>query len=289
MTTNPHRVSIGMPVYNGESFIAEAIESILKQTYRDFELIISDNASTDNTEDICKAYATKDQRISYSRNDQNLGPAANYNRVYELSSGEYFKWASHDDLCDPEFLQECVNVLDRDASVVLCYSQLLDIDEHGNRIGERCPVVNTDSTRPHERFRSLIRRDSICDAVFGVIRANVLRKTALIRSYPDCDRVLLSELGLHGRLYQIPEHLFFRRQHSGTSVNKYRSRRERAKWFNPKAGWFVFPHWRQFLEYMLAIRRSPLVGKERLRCYREMWTWIKKHRRWLKRDIFRGN
>ena len=112
MLNNKPRVSIGMPVFNGENYLAEALDSLLTQTFSDFELIISDNASTDKTEEICRAYAVRDQRIRYFRNQENLGASRNYNRVFELSSGEYFKWAAHDDLCAPEFLGRCVDVLD---------------------------------------------------------------------------------------------------------------------------------------------------------------------------------
>ena len=98
------RVSIGLPVYNGELFLENALDSILSQTYSDFELIISDNASDDKTEEICRSYAARDKRVRYSRNAHNLGAAPNYNRVYHLARGRYFKWASHDDVLAPEFL-----------------------------------------------------------------------------------------------------------------------------------------------------------------------------------------
>ena len=125
------RVSIGLPVYNGEKFIREAIDSIFSQTFEDFELIISDNGSTDRTQQICQAYAAQDLRIRYYRNKKNIGAARNYNLVFELASGEYFKWAAHDDLCAPEYLERCVEILDRDPDVVLCYPKTSIIDEHG--------------------------------------------------------------------------------------------------------------------------------------------------------------
>jgi len=113
------RVSIGLPVYNGENYLEEAIDSILAQTYKDFELIISDNASTDRTPDICQAYANKDPRIRYYRNEKNIGAAVNFNRVFELSSSEYFKWAAHDDIIAPDYISECIEILDNDDSIVL--------------------------------------------------------------------------------------------------------------------------------------------------------------------------
>jgi glycosyltransferase involved in cell wall biosynthesis len=92
MTSKIPRVSIGLPVFNGEKYLAEALDSILSQTYRDFKLIISDNASTDRTEQICREYAAKDRRIRYYRNEKNIGAPKNFNRVFELSSGKYFRW-----------------------------------------------------------------------------------------------------------------------------------------------------------------------------------------------------
>jgi glycosyltransferase involved in cell wall biosynthesis len=121
----PPRVSIGLPVYNGERFLKDALDSILSQTYRDFELIISDNASSDHTEEICRRYAARDERVRYYRYDNNVGAARNFNRVFQLSRGEYFKWAAHDDICSPGFLQRCVKILDSDTAVVVCFSILL--------------------------------------------------------------------------------------------------------------------------------------------------------------------
>ena len=120
---NTPKVSIGLPVYNGEPFLSETIDAILAQTFKDFELIICDNASTDDTERICRRYAARDKRISYYRQHHNIGAAGNFNRVFNLSSGEYFKWAAHDDLIAPEYLARCVEILERDRSVVLCHSR----------------------------------------------------------------------------------------------------------------------------------------------------------------------
>ena len=126
------RVSIGMPVYNGENFLAEALDSMLAQTFVDFELIISDNASTDRTKAICRDYAARDRRIRYHRVDDNQGATWNFNHTFELARGEYFKWAAHDDLCDPTFVARCVEVLDSDPTVICCHTQTRHIDIHGN-------------------------------------------------------------------------------------------------------------------------------------------------------------
>src|SRR5690348_12208016 len=123
------KVAIGMPVWNGEAFLAEAIESVLGQTYGDLELVISDNASTDATAEICHGYAQRDSRIRYIRQDRNIGAGPNHVEVFRRSSSAYFKWASHDDVLEPGFLEACVRVLDESDAVVLCSPATLLINE----------------------------------------------------------------------------------------------------------------------------------------------------------------
>ncbi len=98
------KVSIGMPVYNGAAYICKALDSLLAQSFDDFDLIISDNASTDETQAICQAYAKKDARIRYVRQEKNMGPIGNFDFVLNQSQGEYFMWAAHDDVWDRGFL-----------------------------------------------------------------------------------------------------------------------------------------------------------------------------------------
>src|SRR5680860_1035425 len=131
VTAKPVKVSVGMPVYNGEKYVGAALECLLSQTLTDFELIISDNASTDRTESICRSYAARDSRVRYFRNEQNTGGTANFNRVLELASSEYFKWACHDDLHAPTYLEQCAGILDRNPSFVLCHSKTRHIDSNG--------------------------------------------------------------------------------------------------------------------------------------------------------------
>jgi len=126
------RLNIGLPVFNGEKYLAQTLESILGQTYSDFELIISDNASTDGTQDICLEYAARDRRIRYHRNSQNIGAAQNWFYVFDLSSSEYFASVAHDDIYDREYMHKCVDVLEQDASVIVCYSKTRAIDGSGN-------------------------------------------------------------------------------------------------------------------------------------------------------------
>ncbi len=267
------RITIGMPVYNGERFIVEALDSILAQTYRDFELVISDNGSTDATEEICKRYAARDPRIRYSRQTTNQGASWNYNHVVDLATGEFFKWAAHDDLITPDYLEKCIMVLDRDPGVVLCCTDDQDIDETGVHVDARRHSHISGSQRgsseqPSQRFRRLIRDDYDCEQVFGIYRLDTLRKTGLIKSYTDSDRTLLAEIALYGRLFEIPERLFLHRQHTGSSckANPITSGwHERVSWFDPRlSGKALFSRWRQLREYVVAIFRSPVSITDKL-------------------------
>src|SRR5262249_6062368 len=127
----PPRLSIGLPVYNGQAFLQQAIDHLLAQTFSNFEIIISDNASSDRTSQICRQYASRDSRIRYVRNDTNLGAIANFNRTFELSRAPLFKWAAHDDLHRPTYLESCVRLLDQDAATILAHSATAFIDDGG--------------------------------------------------------------------------------------------------------------------------------------------------------------
>ena len=215
----PPMVSVGLPVYNGEKYLSQALDSICNQDFGDFELIISDNASTDRTEEICKSYAAKDGRIRYFRNEENIGAVPNYRKVFELSRGELFKWLAHDDVCYPGFLRRCVEMLvDAPPSVVLVYPRCELIDEFGNVSGEASDHVETRAKRPHRRLGKVIRRASYAYPIWGLIRSQCLRKTALMGSVWYGDRLLLAELSLLGEIWEIPEVLSQLRTHPGNSV-----------------------------------------------------------------------
>lgn len=289
------RVSIGLPVYNGEQFVAAALDALLAQTFRDFELIISDNGSTDRTEEICRSYAAKDPRVHYYRNAKNLGAAGNHNRVVALSTGELFMWFSHDDLCSPEYMQRCVEFLDQHPDYVLSYSRTGDIDAQGNTLPRNNPHrrravssedLDTSAEKPSRRFRELIRMEHQCEAIYAVMRADILKKTPLHGHYADADRVVLAELGLYGRFHVIPQTLFFHREHPARSVHTNPGRQERTVWMDPtKAGKIVLPHFRQFSELLAVVRRTPLPLRERLSCCRLMLRWLWVNRRRLFSDL----
>lgn len=278
------RVSIGLPVFNGENYLEQALDSILAQTYQDFELIISDNASTDHTQQICREYAAQDSRIHYYRNEKNLGAPKNYNRVFELSSGEYFKWAAYDDVLSPEYLQKCVGVLDKDQSIVLCHSRTGRIDENGTLVGyyNQGMLSRIGSRKPHERFGDLIGLWYTTCPIFGVVRESSFSKTPRHGSYIGADRNLLAEIGLMGRIHEIPECLFFWRDHPDSYTSIYygydrstsanRLRKEMAWW--SKDYWTSFPHWKNCIEYFRSVNRVSLEWSERLLCYAQIFSWL---------------
>ena len=280
------RVSIGLPVRNGENFLAAALDSILGETYTDFEVILSDNASTDTTPEICREYASRDSRIRFSRLDRDVGAAANFNRTIMVARGEYFRAASHDDLTHPDFVRRCVEILDSDPTVVLCHSKVGIVDSEGKQLAHHRYGPETGARRPRKRFHDLLFVRNECFEVFGLIRTEVLRDTGLIGAYPVGDRVFLSELAFRGRFHEIPEYLFFSRDHPQRSVRRLVSQHERASWFDVKLkGRITFPEWRTFLEYCRAIRRSPIAGTDRFLCYLYMVKWLYHYKVRMMQDL----
>jgi len=286
MNNKRSRISVGMPVYNGENYIREALDSILSQTFRDFELVISDNASTDATEEICKEYLAKDERVRYYRNSRNMGATWNNNRVFELAQGEYFKWAAHDDICASEFLEECFEALDRDPSVVLAYPWTKNIDQNSKVTGEYDldGKLKLASSRPPVRFRSM-QRAFMCYPIFGVIRSSVLKQTPLLGSFGHADGALLARLALMGRFYEVLKHLFLNRRHpeQSTSVCSKDGKCDfyafLVWWDTDNAGRIVFPTWRLFGEYCKAIAETPIPLYDQARCYLTMASWLRT--RWV--------
>lgn len=266
----PPRVSIGLAVRNGATYLVQAIESILAQTFPDFELIISDNASTDSTDEICRHYAEQDTRIRYYRNVRNIGGAKNENLTFTLAHGEYFRWAAHDDVFAPSLLEKCVAVLDQHPDVVLCYTETADIDQNGT-ITRYTKPGKGQQNEPHRRLHDVMYRDHGCEMLYGLMRSETMRKTRLQLDYIESDRTLLCELALRGRLYEVPEPLFYKRYHP---ANQYIDLHERMAWFKPGTeGTISFPYWSQFLDMYHTIHRVPLSLDEKLLCYLVTGRW----------------
>ena len=279
-------VSIGLPVYNGENFIEAAIGSILNQTFTDFELIISDNASTDHTAAICQGYAERDRRVRYYRNERNLGSAPNFNRTFELASGTYFKWMAHDDVLAPDFLAAEVEALEADPDAVLCYSALDIIDERGDVLAvddDRLPGVE-DGGSPSRRFAWAILPQHRCFQVFGLIRAEALRGTSLMPSRTTGDRALIVELALRGPFVYVAKPLFRNRDHPQRYIRAVEPSPEAvaAWWDTQRAGKFIPHYWTLYKDYWGMVARGVPSLRERLRCYGYLLYWLSVNRHFVR-------
>jgi glycosyltransferase involved in cell wall biosynthesis len=264
------RVSIGMPVYNGANYLLRSVQSLLAQDYEDFELIISDNGSSDETEPICHELAGGDCRIRYFRNEINRGAAWNYNNVFRLARGEFFKWAAHDDECHPTMFRGCVEVLERAPDrVTMVYALAELIDEQGKTLRPTLDRIEFRDPRPHRRLAHLLWSLRFCDPVFGMFKTKYLKKTRLIGNFFGADIVLLGELAMLGEIWELNAVLFRLRWHLGRSMTANRSSRARAAWFDPGAArqLFVMPDWERMVwELYKSVQRSSLPPAEKLRC-----------------------
>jgi glycosyltransferase involved in cell wall biosynthesis len=278
-TTQP-QVSIGLPVRNGARFLAETLDSLLSQTLEDFELIISDNASEDGTWEICQAYAHRDRRIRLLRNQRNLGAAANYNTVFLHARGRYFKWAAHDDVCAPPFLERCVEALESRPEIVLAYTRTALVDGEGRPLPTGEARARVDDPDPRVRFRDCLSPMKLWqNPIFGVIRRECLARTPLIGAFLASDRCLVAELSLMGPFHEVPEVLFYRRKHAGNIG----SRPSHLGFYDPRLeGRIVIPELRVFREHLRTLSRAPIPAGLRWRLRLEVLAWA-----WRRRRIFR--
>jgi glycosyltransferase involved in cell wall biosynthesis len=282
MSVERPTVSVCLPVYNGERYVRDAINSVLGQTFTDFELVVSDNGSTDKTEEICRSFAAADPRVRYHRANVNRGLAWNFNTAFALATGRYLTWLAHDDVMAREYVERCVETLEADSGAVLCFSNGTHVDEKGAVVKAIAPDNDGEAHSPSERFKKIIRLEHACDAVFGLMRRDVLRQTRLHGPYADSDRVLLAEMGLRGRFRLLRECLYSRRVHAQRTTKVY-DLRERTLIFDPtKAGKTFFPFALKVQGFVSAVHRARLPLLERYRCCRHLarWLWAWRGRLW---------
>lgn len=269
------KITVHIPVYNGDNYLETEIDSLLAQTYADFELLITDNCSTDRTADICQRYAQQDPRVRYVRNERNIGSNPNFDLGVELARGEYFKWASHDDFHAPEFLERCVDVLDSDPHVVLVQSLVQIVDDKGHNLTlYDSQLHGSDSNDPVERFKPLTHIRHTCTEIFGLFRTEALKKTKLnAANYHAVDRALLAELSLIGKIVQIKKPLFFNREHNERYVRRVRPS-ERSSYHQHSAN--VKTEIDQLLlyrDYQAAIDKHLITKKQKRRARFVLLTW----------------
>jgi glycosyltransferase involved in cell wall biosynthesis len=264
------RLSIGLPVYNGERYLDTAIRSVLAQTFTDFEFIIVDNASTDATGRIALGHAKRDSRVRYHRNDSNIGATQNWYRVLQLAAGEYFASVAHDDVYEPDYMRACIEILDRDVSVGVCHTKTCTIDEQGKRGPVIASAVDTTSSSAHRRLYEVIRHDYLCIQLYGVMRTELIRRTTVFEGYYGCDRNTLAELCLLGRIVEFPECLFNHRLYPealGAIVSSGKSRQEMSS-VDPGTDWHLKkPERRIWRNYFRSVSRLVQSPVERMQCY----------------------
>lgn len=247
-------VSIGMPVYNGERFLRLALDSLLAQEFKDFEILISDNASTDNTESICVDYAKRDDRIRYFRNEMNSGPLDNFNRVLSLASGEYFMWASYDDLWGPKFLSKLVDALTNTPEAVLAFCSCYRMNEEGkvyranraySRLSHPCRLVRA------LRYIWFPDGEGRVMVFYGLMRTAVVKEIQGIKAFEQFDSsddMFVLQLLLRGNFAFEEEFLFYKRDVlSSLTFNKWTI-----------ANWFAY-----YRDYRRVVRESYLPGWEK--------------------------
>ena len=286
MKSREPRVSIGMPVYNGENYLAEALDSLLAQTFADFELVISDNASSDATEAICREYASRDARIRVERQTENIGAVPNFNRVFELSCGDYFKWAAHDDVCQPTFLQSCVDILDEHPEVAWSHtrSDMIDADgrswvsqlpedaaelersSDGSLWWKGPPREHHDAARPHLRYAGVLLGTNWCVDSYGLIRASALRKTRLLAPLYGAEKVLMGELSLLGAYMEAPGVLFAQRVHAAASSGLGTATAQHRVVARGGAGPLLSTRLALIKAHLGAVRHATLPTADRIRC-----------------------
>lgn len=268
-------VSIGIPVYNGENYLAEAIGSVLDQTITDLEVIVQDNASTDSTADICRRFQAQDSRVRYFRNPRNLGAAPNYNLAYSMARGRYFKWLAHDDRILPRYLEATVGALEARPDAVMCNTVIRYIDGQGNFIDHYdSGLGRADVPSPAARFASLVLSSHSCVDFFGLVRRQAMKGSLLHGSFHGADRAFLAQMALRGRLVQLAEPLVEMREHGGRYTRKQVKASERLAWHDASLrGKITFPSWRVYSEYAKAIHGEPLSVADRSRCYGVLARW----------------
>ena len=275
-------LSIGLPVYNGLPYLEASIRSLLASDFRDFELIVCDNASTDGTGDVVQALAAEDDRIRYVRNEQNIGAARNYNKSLELARGTYFRWAAADDLITPGVLSKCIEVLENDPAVLLAFPQTRLIDGEGNLLGDYDDGDGWGAESPVERFRFSLTRWGLSNTMFGVIRRDILIHADLQGNYPASDLVMQSSLAIRGKFVQVRGEYYFRRMHAGATdsldpvslAQFYDPGRDRA--FQAKLP-------RLFRELLGVIRRAPVSRADRMR----MRLALLRRAYWMRKELAR--
>jgi glycosyltransferase involved in cell wall biosynthesis len=274
------RVSIGLPVCNGERYLAASLESLLGQTFGDLEVVVCDNASTDGTGEIVQDFMRRDRRVRYIRNQVNIGANRNYNLAMSLAQGDYFKLGADDDLLEASYVQRVTSLLDDDPTVSLAHSGIRYIGDDGapltydptrrryvDQTGLTCieppdPNYATDDD-PVRRFHNVLRCSVTSHFSLGMLRVSVLRRTHGYGPYYSADRAFLAEMALYGKFAAVPEVLFYKREHHHNSRSL--SPQQRIRW----SGQTLASRQAEYLHLLRVVWGSPLSPWDKARCFAE--------------------
>lgn len=268
-------VSIGIPVYNGENYLETAIRSALDQTFDDLEVVVCDNASSDRTAQICRDIAATDERLTYLRNQTNIGAARNYNRVWKESRGRYFKWLAHDDRMKPGYVATMAGILDSSPDVVLCNSRVDYIDPQGMVFAQYDGILShADHDRPSDRFAAVVLRSHSCVDFFGLGRRTAMAGSLLHGTFHGADRAFLAQMALRGRFAFVSEPLVEMREHPQRYTRQKTSVRDRQVWHDGAAGRkFEVPALILYRKYVEILAGEDLSPEERRRCRMVLARW----------------
>jgi len=281
------RVSIAMPVYNCAPYIAQSVESLLGQTFGDFEFVISDNASTDGTEEICRRYAAQDSRVRYVRRSENIGGPGNFRYVASLCSAPYLKWSTADDHWHPSFLHEAVLVLDQRDDVVLCHPKAQLIDAQDRMLTNYDDRLHLMDESPRTRFRRLYGEIGLCNAHLGLIRRHALGKTRSIAPHKASDVDFLGEMALLGKFYLLPDIRFFRRIHEDSSSWARESDEHQLRYYAPASrNTPAFGTWQRLRFQWTSVWRSPIALADKLALSNDLGRWMRHQRASLSRELW---
>jgi glycosyltransferase involved in cell wall biosynthesis len=258
-------VSVGLPVYNGEQWLKQTIDSVLSQTWCDLELVISDNASTDRTEELCRTYANTDPRVRYHRNAENIGLSRNFNKVFELSRGGYFKWTSCSDIIDPTFIEKCVETFEKRPDLDLIYPSTRLFETDPNVGVDHSDSFDLDVDSPYERFIRYVNGVALNNIMHGLFRTKILRMTRGYKKFVGADYNLLAEFVLYGRVAHLPEVLHFRRMTPETFTG-YLNHQQGIELYEPKnRGQIAYHEIQRAFDYFVIAARAPVNVIQRLK------------------------
>ena len=276
------RLSIGLPVFNGERHLADTVESILNQGYSNFELVISDNCSTDATPDICRKFVRADARVKYHRNDTNLGATENHNVVFRLCSSELFKWTSCADICGDGMFELCISALDRNPEAILAFPRtrlfrrdLADAVDYD----ERLHLVQSS---PYARYRAVLENLRLNNVMDGVIRRSALMRAHLPRTFLSSDVVLVAELALLGHFIQVDDTYLYRRMDPTTTATLKTPEQLRLHWMPNSRSGLTFQTWK----YVIALAQVVMRRRPGLRDTGRALVSVLRQAVWMRHELF---